>query len=151
MTNYQKLKLLKKFHLISKSKYKKKIARYSTEYRAIADSGLFSAKWYLKHNPDVKAEGIDPVQHYLQYGWKENRECTPYFDNDQYLTDNPDVNVADMNPLVHWLIHGQNEGRMAVVKKYVFIRKIHQVLLYPLEVYEEYRVLSAELKALEQK
>ena len=33
----------------------------------------FDACWYLETNPDVKEAGVDPLQHYLQYGIPEGR------------------------------------------------------------------------------
>lgn len=33
----------------------------------------FDAEWYLAANPDVASKGIDPVQHYQQFGIREGR------------------------------------------------------------------------------
>ena len=107
------LKTLRFFHLINKKAYKKRMKKYTPEYRAIAKSPLFDAKWYLEHNPDVAAAKADPVEHYLTIGWKEDRPTTPYFDGKAYLQMYPDVAKANMNPLAHWLLHGQFEDRYA--------------------------------------
>lgn len=109
------LKTLRFFHLINKKAYKikKRMKKYAPEYRAIAKSPLFDAKWYLEHNPDVAAAKADPVEHYLTIGWKEDRPTTPYFDGKAYLQMYPDVAEADRNPLAHWLLHGQFEDRYA--------------------------------------
>ena len=85
--------------------------KYTPEYRAIAKSPLFDAKWYLEHNPDVAAAKADPVEHYLTIGWKEDRPTTPYFDGKAYLQMYPDVAEADMNPLAHYELFGKKEGR----------------------------------------
>ena len=106
------------FHLISKRKYKKKTACYqfmkTEEYKAVAKSKLFDKQWYLSKNPDVKKSGIDPIEHYLKFGWKEARECTPYFDGNEYLRMYPDVAKANVNPLVHWELYGKKEGRFII-------------------------------------
>ena len=34
---------------------------------------VFNAEWYTTHYPDVKAAGIDPYLHYIQYGRQEGR------------------------------------------------------------------------------
>ena len=52
---------------------------------------LFDPVYYLAHNPDIAAAGVDPYQHYIQYGWKEGRNPSALFDNRYYLTQNPDV------------------------------------------------------------
>lgn len=45
----------------------------SQEYKLISKSKYFDKKWYLKTYPDVAAAKMDPVEHYLKYGWKEKR------------------------------------------------------------------------------
>jgi ADP-heptose:LPS heptosyltransferase len=35
---------------------------------------FFDARWYRKSNPDVATSGIDPFEHYLNYGRKEERK-----------------------------------------------------------------------------
>lgn len=73
---------------------------------------LFSATRYLTQNPDVAAQGMSPVSHYLEFGWREGRNPHPYFCNDWYLARNPDVAYQGVNPLLHYLEHGWKEGRM---------------------------------------
>jgi hypothetical protein len=36
-------------------------------------AGLFDGEAYLEANPDVRAEGQDPLQHYVNHGMRENR------------------------------------------------------------------------------
>jgi hypothetical protein len=33
----------------------------------------FDAEWYLEHYPDVASAGMDPLEHFLRYGFKEGR------------------------------------------------------------------------------
>lgn len=35
--------------------------------------------YYLANNPDVAASGMNPLQHYLQYGWHEGRNPSADF------------------------------------------------------------------------
>ena len=72
---------------------------------------LFDVGYYLAHNPDVAAAGVDPYQHYLQYGWKEGRDPSALFDTRFYLTHNSDVASAGVDPLVHFEMYGAAEGR----------------------------------------
>jgi Rhamnan synthesis protein F len=85
--------------------------RYSREYKTLAGSALFDAGWYLSHNIDVLRAGADPVQHYLQQGYREGRKPGPHFDGASYLQANPDVAQSGQNPLLHFLDHGASEGR----------------------------------------
>lgn len=117
MHKYYFYRLLRLFHIISKDEYKKKTAKYTREYKTIARSKLFDAEWYLEHNPDVKEAGLDPIEHYLNFGWKEGREGSLYFDGKQYLKAYPDVKKANINPLVHWELKGKKENRRAFINK----------------------------------
>ena len=74
-------------------------------------SGLFDAAWYLHAYPDVGQAGLDPLVHFVWYGWQERRKPNPYFDPAWYLASYPDVAAAAMNPLLHYLRHGDLEGR----------------------------------------
>ena len=39
---------------------------------------VFDREFYLKNNPDVKKAGIDPVEHWLNYGMLEGRLIAPF-------------------------------------------------------------------------
>ena len=71
----------------------------------------FDAAWYLARNPDVAAARLDPLRHYLDYGWKEGRDPNAFFSTAWYLNQNPDVAAARVNPLVHYVDRGWREGR----------------------------------------
>lgn len=48
----------------------------------------FNKKWYLENNPDVKAQGIDPWQHYCKFGMAEGRKKNPQ-DNSKFKLQSP--------------------------------------------------------------
>ena len=73
----------------------------------------FDADFYLRSNQDVAKAGIDPVEHFVVFGWKENRDPTPEFSTLGYLTRNPDVAAAGVNPFWHYHTAGKSEGRMS--------------------------------------
>ena len=76
-------------------------------------SGQFDKEWYLNRYPDVAQSGMDPIWHYLRFGYLEGRNPSPLFDTRYYMTTYPDVAKASINPFVHYLKHGMNEGRTA--------------------------------------
>jgi len=78
--------------------------------KAVPDP-MFDTAYYLAHNPDVTAAGVDPYQHYLRYGWHEGRNVSALFDTSYYLTQNPDVRAAGVDPLLHFEQYGWFEGR----------------------------------------
>ncbi len=86
--------------------------KINTEEKNILSS-LFNDEEYLAENPDVAAAGIDPLEHYLTFGFAEERSIGDNFDPDYYLTRNPDVAAAGIDPLEHYLTSGFTEGRLA--------------------------------------
>ena len=85
--------------------------KLSPSYIEIAESGLFSADWYLDQYQDVAAAGQDPLEHYLLYGAEEGRDPGPEFSTTGYLSRYHDVVDAGINPLLHYIRYGKNEGR----------------------------------------
>src|SRR5438874_98884 len=69
---------------------------------ASGDHGV-DRTWYLRTYPDVAAAGVDPVEHYLREGWREDRDPRPDFSTSGYLDANKQ---AEGNPLLHYLRHG---------------------------------------------
>ncbi len=76
------------------------------DYFAIKHSGLFDERYYLLHNPDVRRADIDPLKHFMKYGWKEGRNPSEDFDIQLYLQSKPSLLSADINPLVDYLRSG---------------------------------------------
>ncbi len=66
--------------------------------------------WYNSLFPKGKAPK-DPVAHYLETGWQEGMEPTPWFSSRHYLATYEDVGPSGMNPFVHYLKIGKYEGR----------------------------------------
>ncbi len=94
----------------------------------------FDPEFYLARHPDLRAAGIDPVEHWLAFGRHEGRlgsgpPATDQhpgqdsekeggledFDPEFYLALYPDLKRANVDPLQHWLQHGKAEGRVGKV------------------------------------
>jgi len=45
----------------------------------VASSPMFDRDWYVKQNPDIRKNGIDPADHYRRAGWLEGRLPSPNF------------------------------------------------------------------------
>ena len=43
-------------------------------------TALFDLDWYKQQNSDVVSAGVDIVDHFKQFGWKEGRWPNPLFD-----------------------------------------------------------------------
>ncbi|HJQ60737.1 MAG TPA: glycosyltransferase [Vineibacter sp.] len=72
---------------------------------------MFDAEWYREANPDVRAAGVDPFQHYLRHGWRERRRASPLFDSLWYVAQYPEVGQQSINPLLHFVDQGVWEGK----------------------------------------
>ena len=83
--------------------------RFIRDYNLIKKSGLFDSEYYLSQNEDVKTAKMDPIKHYLKFGWKEGRNPSAEFNGNDYLNKRPDVKVAGICPLVHYIKFGKDE------------------------------------------
>ncbi len=91
--------------------------RLHQDVRTIKNSNLFNVGYYISNYRDVRMNDKDPVRHYCEYGWKENRNPSPLFNTNDYLTDNPEVAKAGVNPFVHYILHGKQEERHTRAKE----------------------------------
>src|SRR5262249_40356164 len=82
-----------------------------SDIKILKSSGLFDRIWYLEHNPDVRASGVGPEEHYLKYGAFEGRDPSALFNTKSYLSQNEDVARSRTNPLIHYVTKGA-EGRL---------------------------------------
>jgi Glycosyltransferase sugar-binding region containing DXD motif len=67
----------------------------------LRNSPLFNAQWYLERYPDIREAGIDPVQHYIEYGADEGRDPSPDFRTYNYIEEHNQALQNNENPLVH--------------------------------------------------
>lgn len=77
-------------------------------YFLIKRSGLFDEAYYLITYPDVRAADMDPLMHFIKYGWKEGRNPSKDFNTEFYLSQYNDVNKSELNPLLHYIKDGKN-------------------------------------------
>ncbi len=88
-----------------------RIEEVSEEERALVlASGYFDGEWYLSHNADVAAAGVDPLEHFLHYGCVELRDPGPKFSTSWYVEAVPELRGEPVNPLVHFLTEGRAMG-----------------------------------------
>ena len=90
-------------------------ARHEPDAGVIAEAGAFDSNHYLINGSDVHAAGLEPIQHFCAFGWREGRPPNLYFDTRWYLQTNPYVAALGINPLVHYLLEGERAGRRPVV------------------------------------
>lgn len=86
------------------------------EYIAIIKD-FFDANYYREANPGIVLPDTAPMIHYLDLGWKEGRDPSPWFSTNYYLASNADVQESGINPFVHYILYGKAEGRPCVASK----------------------------------
>jgi len=83
----------------------------TSRYSLIRDSVFFDKNYYLQSNPDVKAQKLDPVVHYLGFGAQEGRDPGPHFSEAGYRALSPDLALTSVPALEHYESHGRTERR----------------------------------------
>ncbi|MBM7046460.1 glycosyltransferase [Rhizobium lusitanum] len=98
-------------HFASTKNLRRRVERdYPEVYKVI--SKKFDTSFYLRVYGDVRSAGIDPICHYIIFGWKEGRDPSPDFSVSMYLKQNKDVQAAGVEPFWHYLVAGEAEGRL---------------------------------------
>lgn len=72
---------------------------------------LFDPEYYLERYPDVRASGMDPLHHYVDFGANEGRDPNRYFDGAWYRQHHPEVVSSQLDPLLHYLKFGASQLR----------------------------------------
>lgn len=89
-------------------------ARIDLQYEGLEENavklGVFDARYYLSTYSDVREAGVDPFYHYMNAGWRENRNPAPSFDTTYYLKAYAHLFDEGANPLTHFLIEGAKRG-----------------------------------------
>lgn len=84
-------------------------AAEDAEAKALVAS-QFEPDFYLYENDDVRDAEVDPLDHFMRHGWRENRKPCRSFDCAYYLERNPDVAQSGVNPFYHYLAVGKARG-----------------------------------------
>ena len=87
----------------SKNRIASEREQRTAELETIRTSGLFDAEWYLKRYPDVAEAGQDPLEHFVDHGWRESRDPNPGFAITRYVTEHPELAGKNINPLLHFI------------------------------------------------
>lgn len=81
----------------------------------------FDASFYFRQNPHLRGTGMDPLDHYLETGWRNGSDPNPDFSVNMYLEKYPDVRNADVEPFFHFISEGRREGRSLVPEQNISV------------------------------
>lgn len=119
--------------------------KLNTDERIIKKSGLFDIKYYLRTYPDIRNADVSALKHFCDYGWKENRNPSEYFQTSQYLTKYPALKEKNINPLIHYIQN--NEFALLSTPFSRFIMMIKNILKYPSNIQKIiYEIKASGLK-----
>ncbi len=144
------LKILRFFHLIDKKTYD-----FKRQIEMIRQSGLFDEDWYFEMYPEAKEKGLSAIEHYVLYGWKEDKDPNENFDGKAYFREIPELKSKNWSPLFHYLLehkkyfkpkHSKKEFLHHILKT---LLKIKDKLIY-LGASEDY-ILVAKSKLFDKK
>ncbi len=83
---------------------------YKQAYTMLTESDAFDPEYYLEENADVAKDGMDPVHHYLLYGWREGRNPSSAFYTSTYANRYVEPFDPGVQPLVYYLLKGEKLG-----------------------------------------
>lgn len=83
--------------------------------RSLADSGLFDGVWYQSNYEDVSRSGLDPLDHFMQFGIMLKRDPGPDFSETFFRACLPDKLSQTDSYLLHRLRHGPIEVPLSSV------------------------------------
>ncbi|MCC7553831.1 MAG: glycosyltransferase [Methanobacteriaceae archaeon] len=89
-----------------------KIAKLNFKaYNIIKKNILFDEDFYLSEYKNLEKLKIDPILHYIFFGFNEGKDPSPNFDSLFYLNEYEDVKPSKLNPLVHYTLYGLKKNR----------------------------------------
>ena len=89
--------------IMKKSNFYKKLSeKNKLKMDALAErvSEKFDENFYIEMNTDLDFSSISPLEHFLVYGWRENRAPIPYFDMNHYKDK---FSSTDANPFIIYM------------------------------------------------
>lgn len=73
------------------------------EYEIVKKNKYINEEWYIANYPEIDFSIIDPIEHYLLFGWKENKDPSPDWSTENYFKINPDAAEYECCPVFHYL------------------------------------------------
>lgn len=80
----------------------------------IQNAALIDAHYFLINPAGQYEAELDPVLHYIRFGWWRGLRPSTAFDPDWYTESNPEITRLGINPLVHYILEGEAANRRPV-------------------------------------
>src|SRR4051812_10583766 len=79
---------------------------------------FFDERYYCARYSDIDTSAVDPLEHYVVFGWKEGRDPCSWFSTRTYLGKYADVAEGEVNPFLHYVMLGKEQGRLCSSTRY---------------------------------
>ncbi len=93
------------------------VKKISTEIIKERIEPLFDVEFYLDNNPDLNPNQVDPLEHFILYGWREERNPNSWFNLLDYQRKVPIVRDLGINPLYFYACLYSGDPRRWTDKK----------------------------------
>ncbi len=100
------------------------------DYLIIKKSKLFDTRYYLRQNEDIRTADINPLLHFINWGWKEGRNPSESFNTKLYLSEHPELKNSKRNPLIHYIRTTHKKNRIENYLSGISIKFIFKGLLF---------------------
>ncbi|MFC4347227.1 glycosyltransferase [Kordiimonas lipolytica] len=81
------------------------------DIKALRETGLFQADWYVATYEDVATSGYSPIEHFVRVGEKKGYNPNPYFDQLWYTGRSPAARRFPGPAAVHYARHAWRKDR----------------------------------------
>ncbi len=81
------------------------------DIKALEETGLFQAEWYIKTYKDARDCGMHPIEHFVRVGEKKGYNPNPYFDQKWYTGRSPAARRFPGPAAVHYARKAWRKGR----------------------------------------
>ncbi len=91
---------------------------YEKNYEIIVNSQLFDKEYYHERHQDVQKAGMDALEHWIKYGYRENtRNPNSNFNQNYYRTHYLKEETStdhDWNPLTHYILNQEEISKTSI-------------------------------------
>ncbi|WP_323735685.1 glycosyltransferase [Methanosphaera sp. ISO3-F5] len=141
------------FHLINYSLESNRKFNFDISYpefkkfeKEVIEEGFFEEEYYTSQLNEYTQ---DPLGHYLEIGWKENKNPSYIFDTNEFLKYNSDSIKGNNNPLIYFMLNDRDKNHKInygfSYKEFCgFEKKVKQLGLFDEEYY---RVTNPDVHA----
>ena len=102
---------------------------YNKNMEIISQSNLFDEDFYLNAYPDVKKTNMDPLEHWVRWGYDEAfRNPNNNFSNEFYSKHYLDNEPNNWNALTHYIVKGKKYGNKRSIFDPIFLNYGNEVI-----------------------